>query len=143
MRESTLSDRLVAYTLARAFTERTRPGGHSDFGPTRSGTGCCAGHSQSLGRTCDGVPQALKATREELKAGADFIKIMCGGGVASPTVRQILFAQIENQSDAVSCHSTVSKLCSLQPRRSGRLRRLVIKWVESTVGILEESVDIM
>ena len=27
----------------------------------------------------------LKATREELKAGADFIKIMVGGGVASET----------------------------------------------------------
>ena len=27
----------------------------------------------------------LKATREELKGGADFMKIMCGGGVASPT----------------------------------------------------------
>ncbi|CDO68853.1 hypothetical protein BN946_scf185035.g6 [Trametes cinnabarina] len=27
----------------------------------------------------------LKAVREELKGGADFIKVMCGGGVASPT----------------------------------------------------------
>lgn len=41
-----------------------------------------------IGRVCDGVPQVLKATREELKAGADFIKVMCGGGVASATVSQ-------------------------------------------------------
>ena len=47
--------------------------------------GCCGGHVQSLGRTADGVPMVLKATREELKQGADFIKIMVGGGVASET----------------------------------------------------------
>lgn len=50
-------------------------GGHGDFTPGISGgdtsTGCCGGHSKSLGRVVDGVPQVLKATREELKAGAD------------------------------------------------------------------------
>lgn len=30
-------------------------------------------------------PQVLRAVREELKAGADFIKVMAGGGVASET----------------------------------------------------------
>lgn len=65
-------------------------GGHADFSPADGdSSGCCGGHSQSLGRTCDGVPQVLKATREELKGGADFIKIMCGGGVASPTVNML------------------------------------------------------
>jgi imidazolonepropionase-like amidohydrolase len=39
----------------------------------------------SLGRICDGVPEARRAAREELKGGADFIKIMANGGVASPT----------------------------------------------------------
>lgn len=31
------------------------------------------------------VPQVLRAVREELKAGADFLKVMAGGGVASET----------------------------------------------------------
>jgi imidazolonepropionase-like amidohydrolase len=39
----------------------------------------------SLGRICDGVPEVRRAAREELKGGADFIKIMANGGVASPT----------------------------------------------------------
>ena len=67
----------------------SQTGGHGDFGsPALSGgdgVGCCGGHVQSLGRTADGVPMVLKATREELKQGADFIKIMVGGGVASET----------------------------------------------------------
>ena len=57
-------------------------GGHGDIG-----SACCGGeHGHALGRVCDGVPEVLKAVREGLRGGADFIKIHCGGGVASPTV---------------------------------------------------------
>ena len=67
----------------------SQTGGHGDFGPAEPGgsgaVGCCSGNAQSLGRVADGVPAVLKATREELKQGADFIKIMLGGGVASET----------------------------------------------------------
>jgi imidazolonepropionase-like amidohydrolase len=38
-----------------------------------------------LGRIADGVDSCRRAAREEIKAGADFIKIMANGGVASPT----------------------------------------------------------
>jgi imidazolonepropionase-like amidohydrolase len=38
-----------------------------------------------LGRLADGVDAVRRACREEIKAGADFIKIMANGGVASPT----------------------------------------------------------
>ena len=39
----------------------------------------------ALGRIADGVDEVRRATREELKGGAQFIKIMANGGVASPT----------------------------------------------------------
>jgi imidazolonepropionase-like amidohydrolase len=39
----------------------------------------------ALGRLCDGVDAIRQAAREEIKCGADFIKIMANGGVASPT----------------------------------------------------------
>ncbi|KAI0653519.1 hypothetical protein C8Q70DRAFT_1035305 [Cubamyces menziesii] len=84
----------------------SQTGGHADFGPTKSGdSGCCGGHSQSLGRTCDGVPQVLKATREELKGGADFIKVMCGGGVASPTdaIETVQFTAEEIRAVTTTC----------------------------------------
>ncbi|KIK68405.1 hypothetical protein GYMLUDRAFT_54046 [Collybiopsis luxurians FD-317 M1] len=67
----------------------SQTGGHGDFSPAVSGgheLGCCGGGDIGLfGRVADGVPAVLSAVRGELKAGADFIKIMIGGGVASET----------------------------------------------------------
>ena len=39
----------------------------------------------SLGRICDGVEACRHAARDEIRQGAQFIKIMANGGVASPT----------------------------------------------------------
>lgn len=38
----------------------------------------------ALGRIADGVDEVRRATRDEIKGGADFIKIMANGGVSSP-----------------------------------------------------------
>jgi imidazolonepropionase-like amidohydrolase len=83
----------------------SQTGGHGDFGPSTRAAGCCGGHSKSLGRTCDGVPEVLKATREELKLGADFIKVMCGGGVASVTdaIETVQFTPDEIQAITSTC----------------------------------------
>jgi len=66
----------------------SQTGGHGD---TRSSKGaeyqCCGGNVRGLGRIADGVEQCLHAAREELRQGADFIKIMASGGVVSPTDR--------------------------------------------------------
>ncbi|KAH9855976.1 hypothetical protein C2E23DRAFT_812849 [Lenzites betulinus] len=89
----------------------SQTGGHADFGSAPSSTGCCGGHSQSLGRTCDGVPQVLKATREELRGGADFIKIMCGGGVASPTdaIETVQYTAEEIRAITTTCQQMGNK----------------------------------
>ncbi|OJT05457.1 hypothetical protein TRAPUB_3727 [Trametes pubescens] len=89
----------------------SQTGGHADFGPANASTGCCGGHVQSLGRTCDGVPQVLKATREELKGGADFIKVMCGGGVASPTdaIETVQFTAEEIGAITTTCKQMGNK----------------------------------
>jgi imidazolonepropionase-like amidohydrolase len=39
----------------------------------------------ALGRICDGVDACRHAARDEIRQGAQFIKIMANGGVASPT----------------------------------------------------------
>lgn len=41
------------------------------------------GHGWLVGRECDGVSQARQAAREQLKAGADVIKVMATGGVTT------------------------------------------------------------
>lgn len=65
----------------------SQTGGHGDLRhPYEDETQkCCGGHTPALARICDGVPQCLEAARDELRQGANFLKIMCGGGVATPS----------------------------------------------------------
>ncbi len=61
-------------------------GGHTDFrGTSRTDIGDLQRrHTPGLGRIVDGIPACLAAARDELRLGADFIKIMANGGVATP-----------------------------------------------------------
>ena len=63
----------------------SQTGGHGDARGSHNHSDCCGGAMMALSRRCDGVAECIKAAREELRTGADFIKIMAGGGVASPT----------------------------------------------------------
>lgn len=63
----------------------SQTGGHGDQRGAHDHTACCGGATNSLARICDGVDECIKGVREELRTGSDFIKIMGGGGVASPT----------------------------------------------------------
>jgi imidazolonepropionase-like amidohydrolase len=63
----------------------SQTGGHGDF-RTRTQTqtfcACCSGLTWAS-RVADGVPDVIKAARDELRKGADHIKLMVSGGVAS------------------------------------------------------------
>lgn len=77
----------------------SQTGGHGDVrGPGEMNFNeclCCAG----LSAICDGVAEMRKACREEIRKGANQIKIMVSGGVASPTDRidstQFAFEEIQ------------------------------------------------
>ncbi|KAJ4252308.1 hypothetical protein NW762_010905 [Fusarium torreyae] len=68
-----------------ALNQLTQTGGHGDLRGRHDITECCGGHIFGSGRLCDGVDECLKVTRDQIRRGADFIKIMGGGGVSSPT----------------------------------------------------------
>ncbi|RDW68544.1 hypothetical protein BP5796_09201 [Coleophoma crateriformis] len=78
----------------------TQTGGHGDIRGPHNHTDCCGGTVMALGRLCDGVTECIKATREELRCGSNFIKVMCGGGVASPTdkLENVQFTAAEVQA---------------------------------------------
>ncbi|OLN91664.1 hypothetical protein CCHL11_06634 [Colletotrichum chlorophyti] len=63
----------------------SQAGGHGDFRGPHDHAECCGGSTNGLGRMCNGVPECMTAVREEIRTGADFIKIMGSGGVSSPT----------------------------------------------------------
>ena len=63
----------------------SQTGGHGDFRrrtQTSFECSCCSGLAY-MSRIADGVPEMLKAVRDELRKGADQIKLMVSGGVAS------------------------------------------------------------
>lgn len=65
----------------------SQTGGHGDFRGRFDDREWCLCHARlgSISRVADGVDAVRKAAREEIKAGADQIKVMASGGVASPT----------------------------------------------------------
>jgi imidazolonepropionase-like amidohydrolase len=63
----------------------SQTGGHADFRhrtQTAFECACCSGLAFAA-RIADGVPEVVRAVRDELRKGADQIKLMVSGGVAS------------------------------------------------------------
>lgn len=77
----------------------SQTGGHTDYrGPFHNrDVSYYPQKLGALGRICDGVTEVLRATREELKGGAQYIKIMADGGVSSPSdpIGYLVFSEDE------------------------------------------------
>ena len=69
--------------LAISGKALSQTGGHCDSRP-RADDRPFFERVGSMGRICDGVDEVRRAARQELRAGADFIKVMANGGIASP-----------------------------------------------------------
>ena len=72
----------VDLELKKAINDHVVPGPRM----LASGKVLCmtGGHGHFMGREVDGPDQARKGAREQLKAGADIIKVMATGGVMTP-----------------------------------------------------------
>lgn len=72
------------------------------------------GHGNFIGRESDGVDDVIRATREQLKAGADLIKIIATGGIITPGV-DINAYQLnldELTAAAKEAHKAGKKICT-------------------------------
>lgn len=84
----------------------SQTGGHGDTRPRSdylrpmSYCGCCF-RAGEIARVVDGVDEVRKAVRQELQMGADQIKIMGSGGVASPTDPIGAFGYSEDEIRAI------------------------------------------
>ena len=65
----------------------SKTGGHTDLRPRQDTYDADRWRDRfgALGRVADGVDEVRRAARQELRQGAQFIKIMANGGVGSPT----------------------------------------------------------
>ncbi|MEL6218743.1 MAG: amidohydrolase family protein [Pseudomonadota bacterium] len=88
----------------------SQTGGHCDYRGRfdRRGVEHYADRLGAMGRIVDGVPEMRRAAREEIKGGAEFIKLMVNGGVSSPTdpiafygfAREEILAAVEEAESA-------------------------------------------
>jgi imidazolonepropionase-like amidohydrolase len=62
----------------------SQTGGHGDTRPRADDREMLSARVGAISRLIDGVDGVRRAAREEIKAGARFVKIMANGGVASP-----------------------------------------------------------
>jgi len=85
LREAVEQDLFTGPRLFISGRAISQTGGHGDF-RERIDTGepCgCAITTGGIGRVADGVPAVQHAVRDEIRLGADQIKVMASGGVAS------------------------------------------------------------
>jgi len=91
------------FVAGRALSQT---GGHgdmrarSDYMGSSAPCGCCV-RVGALARVADGVDEVRRAAREELQMGADHLKIMASGGVASPTDPVGAFGYAEEEVRAI------------------------------------------
>ncbi|KAH8174413.1 amidohydrolase family protein [Sarocladium implicatum] len=86
LKEALADDVFPGPRLFTANKALSQTGGHGDTRGVHDVEECC-GKVSGISVVVDGVPECIRAAREQLRTGGDFIKIMSGGGVASPTDR--------------------------------------------------------
>lgn len=127
----------------------SQTGGHGDFTPSRgsSGYGMASWGIGAQSAVCDGVPDVIKAARQQLKNGADWIKVMAGGGVMSPhdPLEAIQFTQDELRA-AVDVAKSAGKEVMAHCHSPAAIRHAVlagVRSIEHGTFITEELIELM
>ena len=119
-------------------------GGHGDIHNVPLDT---VAHVEGLGRLCDGVPECLKAVRENLRRNARVIKICASGGVMSEVDHPIhqQFSDEELRAivaEAARAERIVAAHCHGKPGIMAALRAGV-RTIEHGSYLDEEAADLM
>jgi imidazolonepropionase-like amidohydrolase len=127
----------------------SQTGGHGDFTPSHgsSGYGMASWGIGAQSAVCDGVPDVIKAARQQLKNGADWIKVMAGGGVMSPhdPLEAVQFTQDELRA-AVDVAKSAGKEVMAHCHSPAAIRHAVlagVRSIEHGTFITEELIELM
>ena len=87
LQESLRAGLISGPRVSRSGRVLSQTGAHGDIAPVSADPhiGACSISSTSFAHVADGPDAVRRAAREQLKGGADQIKVMAGGGVATPT----------------------------------------------------------
>ena len=116
----------------------TQTAGHGDFRMRHEVPRACGrlSHGEVTGAStiADGVDQVLRAVREQLLLGASQIKVMAGGGIASPydpiDVTQYTEAELRAAVEAAEDWGTYVMVHAYTPRAISRSVRAGVRCIE-------------
>jgi imidazolonepropionase-like amidohydrolase len=127
----------------------SQTGGHGDLTPAHgsSGYGMAFWGIGAQAAVCDGVPDVIKAARQQLKSGADWIKVMAGGGVMSPhdPLEAVQFTQDELRA-AVDVAKSAGKEVMAHCHSPAAIRHAVlagVRSIEHGTFISEDLIELM
>lgn len=105
------------------------------------------GHGWQLGREANGPAEVRKAAREQIKAGADIVKLMATGGVLTPAVEpgSEQLTEAELRAGVEEAHKAGKKTATHAMGTKGILNalRAGIDSIEHGVYLDEEAVELM
>lgn len=105
------------------------------------------GHGWQFSRECDGIDEARKAAREQLKAGADVLKIMATGGVMTPGVEpgSPQLTKEEMKAAITEAHRAGKKTASHAQGTTGIKNAILagIDSIEHGIFLDDETVELM
>lgn len=120
-------------------------------GPEFVAAGKCismtGGHGWSIGKEADGVDEVMKAAREQLKAGADLLKVMATGGVMTPGVEpgSPQLSMEEMRAAVVEAHKVGKKVATHAQGAEG-IKNAVLAGVDSVehgIFLTDEIIELM
>jgi imidazolonepropionase-like amidohydrolase len=105
------------------------------------------GHGWQLGREANGPEEVRKAAREQIKAGADIVKLMASGGVLTPAVEpgSEQLTEAELRAGVEEAHKAGKKTATHAMGTKGILNalRAGIDSIEHGVYLDDEAVELM
>jgi len=123
------------FVAGRALSQT---GGHgdmrarTDYMGDSAPCGCCV-RVGALARVADGVDEVRRAAREELQMGADHLKIMASGGVASPTDPVGAYGYAEDEVRAIVEEARARKTYVMAHAYTADAIARVVRWGVRTI----------
>ncbi|KAF3075595.1 Uncharacterized protein CFAM422_002470 [Trichoderma lentiforme] len=125
----------------------SQTGGHGDMRSSHDQSPCSCGAVSGISRIVDGPSECFRVARDELRQGADFIKIMGGGGIASATdkVENLQFSDEEIKAivTAAKNNGTYVTSHSYTPQAIQQAIRQGVRGIEHGNLIDEETAKLM
>jgi imidazolonepropionase-like amidohydrolase len=105
------------------------------------------GHGYFIAREADGPDEMRKAAREQIKAGADTIKLMATGGAATPG-QDVMASQftVEEMAAAVEAAHSMGRTTAAHCHGTGGIKNSVLAGIDSIehgTYLDEETADLM